>query len=361
MILPKLKILFVFFIFNSILGMAQNAPRISDPLEAKSSPDSALCEQLHTVTLCTSDLENTRLFYEKGMGMTLNGPIKVSKKVKKMQRKLWDVPKDIDWQLYILSRPAVPKLIQIRLLVLNKKTPYIHESYDSRELGSFSIGFPNAMEEKLDAKLHDMGFKSMAPLQAALLQRPDGSKYRYMETIYQAPDFVHCVGIERGDGMTQLSPEDPVTKLGGPGYSAQVISGESDKNLAFYTDVLGLELRSDRQWKSGKGSALGIEEGIPFRFSLVYAKGANFGHCLFLDFKEGRPIPLKVAPKVPNRGLGMWTFPTKNIAKVYQNALAKGTTVVLPPTALKTPELGKAKVMTLLAPNGFLIEIFEKY
>ena len=353
MILPKLKILVLLFTVNCLLGMAQNTPRISDPLEAKSSPDSALCEQLHTITLCTSSLDSVRLFYEKGMGMTVTGPIKVSKKVKKRQHKLWDIPDDIDWQLYILSRPSVPKLIQIRLLVLNKKTPYIHESYDSRELGSFSIGFPNAMEEKLDVKLLGMGFKSMAPLQAALLQRPDGSKYRYMETIYQAPDFVHCVGIERGDGMTQLSPEDPLTKLGGPGYSAQVISGESDKNLAFYTDILGLELRSDRQWKSGKGSALGIEEGIPFRFSLVYAKGANFGHCLFLDFKQGQPIPLKVAPKVPNRGLGMWTFPTKNIEKVYQNAVAKGIKIVQTPIPLKTAELGKAKVMTLLAPNGF--------
>jgi catechol 2,3-dioxygenase-like lactoylglutathione lyase family enzyme len=360
MILPKLKIIVLVCTFNSFLGLAQNTPRFSDPLEAKTSPDSALCEQLHTVTLCTNNLDSIRLFYEKGMGMTVRGPLKVFKKVKNKQRKLWDVPDDIDWQLYILSRPAVPKLIQIRVLVLNKKTPFIHESYDSRELGSFSIGFPNAMEEKLDEKLHNMGFKSMAPLQAALLPRPDGSKYRYMESIYQAPDFVHCVGIERGDGMTQLSPEDPVTKLGGPGYSAQVISGESDRNLAFYTDVLGLELRSDRQWKTGKGSALGIEEGIPFRFSLVYAKGANFGHCLFLDFKEGEPIKLKVAPKVPNRGLGMWTFPTKNIEKVHQNALAKGIKIVQPPTSVKTAEFGKVKVMTMLAPNGFLIEIFEK-
>ena len=58
--------------------------------------------------------------------------------------------------------------------------------------------------------------------------------------------------------------------------------------------------------------------------------------------------------------LGMWTFPTKNIEKVHQNALVKGITVVLPPTMVKTAELGKARVMTMLAPNGFLIEVFEK-
>ena len=352
-------ILFTMTTLCTVVVDAQNKPKNFDPLAPTSSAADALCGQLHTVTICTMNLDSTRHFYEKGMGMTVVGPIKTSKKANKTQRQLWDIPADIDWDMYVLSRPAVPNLIQIRLLVLKKETPFIHNSYDSRELGPFSIGFPNAAQEKLDTNLRKLGYTTMAPLQVGNLPRPDGTTYRYWETIYRAPDFVHCVGIQRGDGMPQLSPEDPLSKLGGPGYSAQVISGASDENLAFYTDVLGLELRSDRQWKTSPGSALGVDEGIPFRFSLVYAKGASFGHCLFLDFKDGKQIPLKVAPKVPNRGIGMWTFSTKNIQKVYENAVAKKIKIIQKPTPFDSKELGKGQVMTMLAPNGFLIEIFQ--
>jgi len=159
--------------------------------------------------------------------------------------------------------------------------------------------------------------------------------------------------------MPQLSPADSLTQLGGPGYSAQVITN-SNHELAFYTDVLGLELRADRHWKSSKNGALGIEAGVPFRFSLVYAKGATFGHLLFLDYEDGKFIDPDVLPRIPNRGLGMWTFETKNIGKIKKNAITFGSEIICETETYKSSIYGKAKVMTLLAPNGFLIEIFQK-
>jgi hypothetical protein len=45
---------------------------------------------------------------------------------------------------------------------------------------------------------------------------------------------------------------------------------------------------------------------------------------------------------------------------VYQNAVEKGVKIVQKPVRLNSPELGRVSVMTLLAPNGFLIEIFQK-
>jgi hypothetical protein len=56
----------------------------------------------------------------------------------------------------------------------------------------------------------------------------------------------------------------------------------------------------------------------------------------------------------------MWSFPTKNIARVYQNALDNKVQILHLPVTYESPELGKAAVMTLLAPNGFLVEVFEK-
>ncbi|NRB52078.1 MAG: extradiol dioxygenase [Saprospiraceae bacterium] len=334
-------------------SMAQN-----DPL-APSAVAEGLCGGLHTATIATTNLEKYKQFYVDAMGMTLDGPLDIKETVIQQQRKLWGIPAEISWQTYRLHRPNVPGLIQIRLLLLEQETPSIHKSYSSRELGPFSLGFPNGDQMQLDKELRDKGFNSMAPVQVGTIERPDGSSYRYIETIYQAPDFLHAVGIERKDGVPQLAPIDTLTKKGGPGYSAMVLD-DSDAFLSFLTDVLDLELRADRHWETSEGSALGLEPGIPFRFSLVYAKGAGHNHLLFLDYEDGKFESIEVAPRIPNRGLGMWTFETTNIAEIEKRAQAKGIEVVPSPLDYTDVILGKAQVMTLLAPNGFLIEVFQR-
>ena len=112
---------------------------VTDSLAPLSHPDSALTQQLHTVTIATNSLDSSRRFYEQGMGLTLKGPISVTDEQKMIQRKLWNIPQNIDWQLFTFSRPSVPGLIEIRLLVLDTPTPTIHNSYNPRELGSFNL------------------------------------------------------------------------------------------------------------------------------------------------------------------------------------------------------------------------------
>jgi len=334
------------------------AKKPKDSLAPSSNKADALTEQLHTATIATTSLDSAKMFYVDAMGMSME-KLKIEESTKATQRQLWKIPEDIDWETYLIHRLSVPELIKIRLMLLNKATPSIHKSWSSRELGPFSLGFPNMNQARLDQELRAKGYTSMAAMQEGRIPRPDGTSYRYVESIYKAPEFLHAVGIERKDGMPQLAPVDSLTEKGGPGYSAMVLE-DSDAFLAFLTEVLGLELRSDRHWKSSPGSALGIEEGVPFRFSLVYAKGASHNHLLFLDYEDDRFIPLEVEPRIPNQGLGMWTFPTKNIEEVKKNALAHAIEVVHGPVEINDPILGKKQVMTLLAPNGFLVELFQK-
>lgn len=330
----------------------------TDPLATDVS-NVGLCGYLHTATICTNNIEEVKTFYVDGMGMTLDGPITLSEQQKRTQRTIWDIPEDAVYGFYHLHRQEVPTLIKLRLLVFEKEHPNIHESYSSLELGPFSLGFPNASQVALDDKLEALGIKSMAPMQEGTIPRPDGTEYRYWETIYKGPDYVHCVGIERGDGVAQLAPYDPVTKLGGPGYSAQVVE-DSDHFLSFLIEVLDLELRADRTWEASPGSALGIEEGVPFRFALVYAKGTSQNHFLFLDFKASEMIDTGVPPRIPNNGLGAWTLETKDIHQVKANAEKFGTSIISGPQEYTSPIFGNVLIMTMLAPNGFIIEVFEK-
>ena len=328
-----------------------------DTLAPKSDPADALTLQLHTATLISNSLEETLLFYRDGMGMRARGPFAPPRAMRKVQRRLWGMPKDVDWQLWLLDRPAVPGLMQIRLLVPNKPAPAVHQSWNSAEEGPFSLGFPNGRQRLLDAEIRRLGFGSQAPLSEYQVPRADGVMYDIRETIFNCPDFLHCVGIERSADMPPLGPLDDATAMGGPAYSAQVLD-DADRDLSFYTEVLGMELRADRQWTTS--GALGVPSGTDYRFALVYAQGARFGHLLFVDYLNHPSIPPQNPPRPPHRGLVMWSFPTRDLDAVLRRARRHPYTQVHHgPVVYESLSLGRHRVATLLAPNGFMVEVFE--
>jgi catechol 2,3-dioxygenase-like lactoylglutathione lyase family enzyme len=347
----------LFFVAITII-QAQKPGAMRDISEPESSEADALCGPLKMVTICTAHLDSIELFYVKGMGMQLTGPYALTKEQEKMQKRLFDI--NGNYKLYLLERKNVPENIKIRVLLVSKNNPLIHKSYNAREMGPFTLGFPNANQEKLDKELRELGFSTMAPMQAAMLSKPDGTKYKYLETIYKAPEFVHVVGIERGNGMPQLAPYDSATLKGGPGYSAQIVTGISNPMIQFYTYVLGWEMRRDNEWKTGEGSALGIEAGVPFRFSILYAKGARSGHILLMDFADGKKIDTYAPPQIPNRGIGMYSFETKSIEEVAERAKEKRLRILQAPIVHEDAVLGKVKAMTLVAPNGVMVEIYQR-
>ena len=336
-----------------------HADTSNDMLAPQTSAADALTGPLHTVTVATASLAESLLFYRDGLGMSVMGPVSVDADTRAKQRMLWGVPKDIDWDLYLLSRPGAPGAASIRLLILDTPTPAIHSSWSALQSGPFSMGFPNEDQEALDAKMRQLGFGSLNVIEKYTVPRRDGSVYPIHETIFNGPDFVHAVGIFRGDGMLQLGPVVPDTGLGGPAYSAQVVD-DSDAMLAFLTEVLGMELRSDRTWKSaGTEGALNVPDGTVFRFSIVYAMGATSGHLLFVDYENVASLSNGVAPRLPNRGIGMWTFPVSDLEEVLRRAKEAGIELASPPVVADMPTFGKATVATLIAPNGFMIELFE--
>ncbi len=353
-----MKKFFLAFLLTLLLANVYSFGQTSrDALAPKSNPAEALTKQLFGATICTTSLEETLLFYRDGMGLSVTGPVLLDAKTKAKERKMYDIPTDIDWQLYILDRPTVPSAIKIRLMVLNKPTPTIHQSWNSLEYGPFSLGFPNLKQAIVDSLIRQKGFGSQAAMNVYPVTAGDNSKYTVYETIFNGPDFVKGVGITRGDGMPQLSPTDPLTGMGGPGYSAMILQ-DSQTFIDFLVNVLGLELRADRIWTTS--GALGVPAGTQYRFALVYAKGAAHGHQLLIEFLNAKGIYTGVAMKIPNRGLGCWTFPCKNLNTVLLAAKAQNIKIIQEPTLYHSPFYGNKKAMTLVAPNGFLIELFEE-
>ncbi|MDB4293040.1 hypothetical protein N9954_06480 [Maribacter sp.] len=319
--------------------------------------EGALTGYIHTATLCTVDLETYKHFYGEVMKMSFD-IVELTQEEKTEQRKFWKIPEHIEYDVYHCYRPTVPSLIQLRIIHLKETTPHIHNSYSSYELGSFSLGFPTSDAKGMDKRLQEYGVEAMAPMQLGDIVRANGDKGHYLETIYQGPDYLHCVGIERVN-YPQLAPCDPVDGFGGPGYSA-FVAKDSDAEVAFYTDVLEHYILFDTVWEAADEGALGVKTGTPFRFCGIYAKQAKQNHFLLLDFKDGNMVDTGVQSCLPNQGLGMYTFQTADIEKVMANAIKKGITVVSGIQPVSDYILGDGRACLLETPNGLYVEIFQE-
>jgi hypothetical protein len=304
---------------------AQNLTAQRDLTEPGSTAAEALCGPIEIITLCSNDPDSLVNFFEGGWGLRKLGPFAPSNREKKSLSKQWQLPANTNFRLMYFDRPAAPGTILLRVIIFEEKFPLIRSAYGPEENGPFTIGFPNARQEKVHDKMLSLGYNTLAPMQAALLSKPDGSKYKYLETIYKGPDWIHAVGIERGNGMPQLSNIDSVTGMGGPGYSAMNVTGMSDTMIAFLTQILGYELRRDQVWTTGNGSAYSTHP-----------------------------------PHLPNRGIGMYTVKTDQLEEVLTRSIQAGISIVSPPRLCREPLKGSYKSMILLAPNQVYIEVIER-
>jgi len=319
--------------------------------------DNALTSHLHTATLCTADIEGYKHFYGGIMMMDMVGPIAQSQEHKKQQKKFWNIAEDIDYDVYHFYRSAVPSLIRLRVIHLKTPTPHIHQSYNSYELGSFSLGFPTSDAKAFDSRLRSQGVVAMAPMQVGDIVRADGVPGQYIETIYKGPDFLHCVGIERVN-IPQLAPCDANSEFCGPGYSALVVS-DADREIDFFTKVLDWYTLYDAEWKTSPGTALGIPEDTPYRFTGYYAQGAKQNYIISLEFEKGSEIDTGVTSCPPHQGLGMYSFFVRDIDEVIKKARAYNITIIALPQMIHDPIVGKGKACVVQSPGGMYIELFE--
>lgn len=318
----------------------------------------ALVGYLNTATLCTTNLDEYIQFYGNVMMMKVEGPFQLSDTEKEIQRSFWHIPREVDYDTYHIFRASVPSLIHLRIIHLKQDTPRIHHSYNSYELGSFSLGFPTADAKGMDQRMNDFKIDAMAPTQIGDIVRANGVPGQYIETIYKGPDFLHCVGIERVN-ISQLAPCDPVNGFGGPGYSA-LVAKDAEAEITFYTKVLDHYTQLDQVWKTAEGSALGTGPGVPYRFTSFYAQEAIQNHIIMLEFQDGNAIDTGIPSHLPYQGLGMYSFYTKDINKVVERALNEKIEILSPIQEVNDHIIGHGKACLLKAPSGMYIEIMQK-
>ena len=290
--------------------------------------------------------------------MQIEGPFEFSEKEKQKQKDFWKIPHEVDYDFYHLYRASVPSLIHLRILHLKTPTPHVHGSYNAYELGSFSLGFPTSDAFGLHDRLAAFGIQSMAPTQVDDIVRADGVPGQYIETIYQGPDFLHIVGIERV-GISQLAPCDPVNGIGGPGYSALVVK-DAESEIDFFINILGHFTLIDAEWKTAEGSALGTGPDVPYRFTSIYPQNQDQNYVIILQFLDGNEIETSAQCIPPNQGLIMYSFQTSDLNEIVKRCQRNEVSILSKPKHFCDPILGSGTKCLIATPSGFFVEIFQQ-
>ena len=325
---------------------------------AQEAESAAYASPLEIITITTNSLAESRLFYEDGLGLKVKGPIPVSENMRAAQRALWQIPQELDWDLYMLQRENVEWSAQIRLLVMKQHLPAYRSDWRPTTLGPYTIGFPNTQQEMLDQHMRDLGFGALNEMERSPFTADDGRQYDILETVHTGPDFVAAVGVARGEGQIPIVPVND-EGMGGPGYSMLVVE-DVDEMAAFMTKILGFKVKSRRLWKStGTKGALNVPDGTEFQFAQLVPQESDYGFLIFIAFENLDVQKLDMHPGPSRRGIGLYTFTVTDLNVVLDRARAAGHPIIHGPIELLSEANGPQRIATLRAPNGVLFELRE--
>jgi catechol 2,3-dioxygenase-like lactoylglutathione lyase family enzyme len=343
-------------LFAAIVPMSATAapalPLPNDPMEPIADAAQALTGPLAGAIVVTRDLAAARRAYVEGLGLTMRGPIAQDPQTMAERRRLWGMPADLGWEVYVMERVSVPDAIRILVLVPDRDTPVIRNTFAREETGPYALGFPMREVDTVDRQMVDLGFKRTLPnINRYELQLRDGTPYPISEASYEVTDNTRLVALSRGGGLPQNGSVEPDSGIGGPAYSSLIVE-DVEAMESFFTRVLDYERRSSREWTNFSPR---------FRYLTLHALGARTGNLGLVEYAVADRQPASgVPPRPPNRGLAAWSFPVRSVDAILERARLQGATILAGPLEHDDPRFGVVRVATLLAPNGMLIEIIEQ-
>jgi len=309
------------------------------------------------VTLVTNDAAVTVQFLTQVMRMQLERERVPSPAEARQCRDLWGLAADVHWREWHLVATVSESEVYVRVLEM-PGGQLIRPAMESRLAGGLSIGFPVASLERTLERVSRLGVESTAGIVPLTITRPDGTTYVSGEIMFRGPEAIYMLVVGRPADMTPVGPIDPVTGIGGPAYSAMVVP-DGIREIEFYREVLGWEARQNIVLTtSGPAGGLGLDPGTQFRFVQLFAPGATSAYVVLLDMMAvARRNP--VAPRMPNRGLVMWTFGSHKFDEVERRGRAAAADSALC-SNLRVGVAEGARALTIHSPAGLMIEIREQ-
>ncbi len=324
---------------------------------AVGTPEYTLTGSLRIITICTADLESVRKVFVEALNMSISGSLDLEPGEHLRQNSLWGIPEDLVCQIYLIYSESDPEGVKIRVLVLDEETERIHETYDSKALGPLSIGFYNRDQRDFDnhLKTHGIGVKSS--IKKGEIEWGQGMSQQFWKSVYKGPEFIQISAIEEKMSTGSKIAQTEVSEFSSPAYTS-FVTDVIDEEILFHTKVLGMSVEVDLHINPANTSALNLSEGKSYRISKIRSKDNQKNYVIFIQFDDKESQDREVPPRLPNRGLVMWSFQTVDLGEVLSRAHAQEIKVYRTPRKVHDAIYGEAIAMTLLSPSGFIVEVY---
>lgn len=328
-----------------------------DPMEPASDPAAAFASPLRVVTVTTGDAVAMRRLLQGAFGLTPAFNEVTGDEAAALVAH-WRLPPLRRLEVITFSRPDLPGGATVRVIAVPPATPSSRPGYGAAYPGGLGIGFPVSGLPARERIIEAYGFRSAAGVMAMQFPRADGSLYTVEEGIYEGPDDVLLLGVDRHE-LRAIGPVDPALGIGAPAYSSY-ITGDADALVPLLEGVLGYECRREFVFESrGAAGGLQVPPGTKFRFQQWFAPGASSGYLVVMDPQDAfEPAPVPLGPA--SRGLSMWTFEVPDIDAALARAKRAGVPVLRGAATIRLPEGGSVRSLVLATPDGFPIEIIGR-
>ncbi len=325
-----------------------------DPMEPASDPASAFASPLRVVTVTTGDPLAMRRLLQDAFAL-LPATSAVTGGEAEALAAHWGLPPSKRLDVITYSRPDLPAAAAVRVVAVPPSTPSSRPGYGATFPGGLGVGFPVSGLAERETIIAAHGFRSAAGVMAMQFPRADGSLYKVEEGIYEGPDDVLLLGVDRHD-QRAIGPIDPALRIGGPAYSS-LITGDADAIAPLLGGVLGYERRREFVFESrGPAGGLQVPPGTKYRFQQWFAPGASTGYLVVMDPEDAfQPAPAPLGPA--SRGISMWSFEVPDLDAALDRAEAAGVAILRRPATITLPEGHRVRSLVLATPDGFPVEL----
>jgi catechol 2,3-dioxygenase-like lactoylglutathione lyase family enzyme len=141
-------------------------------------------------------------------------------------------------------------------------------------------------------------------------------------------------------------------------YHSGLTVGEIERSIAFYTEMIGLELAWRQESTSPYIAQLTGLPGTHLLVAYLRPPGTDGPYVELLQYLAPSGTPVDTTPNNP--GTGHVCFFVDDLDRAYDRLRAAGVTFVSPPNLISAGVHEGSKTVYLLDPDGIRVELFER-
>lgn len=306
----------------------------------------SLVSPVKTVVMTVQNLNETRLFFEKGIGLKC-----IAEKETNVEEigKIWGVEQG-SFRVARFVRDDKNDFGCVDLVENREAIKSIRKRNRPFDYGIFTLNFRTNNLDKAIEILTGLGAKTVSKPMTYNVGKP------LHEVMFDLPSGERLTILQLGEANEDLPVfSEPVATFG-------LISPSMKDSLRFYRDALQMNLAMTFQHSGSPfDELLGISSEMSMDFAALTSGNNWMGKVELLELKVANQTPENTSEKADffHTGYSFLTFLTKDIEQVKVSCQKNGGEIIIEPIEVNRPFHENKRAMIVRSPGGEYLEIIE--